>query len=131
MLELLFLDLLGENRLENQSERVLASFSCPPAANVDDVTKEGEVSSPSPEKPNVFGFFGPPLAAVSTSAGAEDGARSRRSPLAAAAAAGARPSGVECGARTPRFRTILKTCREGRDRVFLIPVPQWCFEIEK
>ena len=111
MLELLFLDLLGENRLENQSERVLDSFSCPAAANVDDVTKEGEVSSPSPEKPNAFGFFGPPLAAVSTSAGADDGARSRRSPLAAAAA-GARPSGVECGARTPRFRTILKTCRK-------------------
>ena len=116
----MFLDLLGENRLENQSERVLASFSCPPAANVDDVTKEGEVSSPSPEKPNAFGFFGPPLAAVSTSAGADDGARRRRSPLAAAAA-GARPSGVECGARTPRFRTILNTCRE----VFPIPVPQW------
>ena len=110
----MFLDLLGENRLENQSERVLASFSCPPAANVDDVTKEGEVSNPSPEKPNIFWFFGPPLAAVSTSAGADDGARSsRRSPLAAAAA-GARPSGVECGARTPRFRTILKTCGEKR-----------------
>ena len=104
----MFLDLLGENRLENQSERVLDNLSCPAAAVVDDVTKEGEVSSPSPEKPSIFGFFGPPLAAVSTSAGAEDGARSRRSPLAAAA--GARPSGVECGARTPRFRTILKTC---------------------
>ena len=60
----MFLDLLGENRLENQSERVLDNLSCPAAAIVDDVTKEGEVSNPSPEKPNVFGFFGPPLAAV-------------------------------------------------------------------
>ena len=46
MLVLLFLDLLGENRLENQSERVLDNLSCPAAAIVDDVTKEGEVSSP-------------------------------------------------------------------------------------
>ena len=106
----MFLDLLGENRLENQlSERVLDSLSCPAAAGDDDeVAKEGEVSSPSPEKPNILEFFGPPLAAVSTSAGADDGARNRRSPLAAAAA-GARPSGVECGARRPRFRTILNT----------------------
>ena len=115
VLELLFLDLLGENRLENQSDRVLESLSCPPAptAAVDD-EKEDEDSKPNPEKPKVFEFFGPPLAAaatpLSTSAGAEDGARSKRSPLAA----GARPSGVECGARMPRFRMILNTCQDER-----------------
>ena len=115
VLELLFLDLLGENRLENQSDRVLESLSCPPAptAAVDD-EKEDEDSKPNPEKPKVFGFFGPPLAAaatpLSTSAGAEYGALSKRSPLAA----GARPSGVECGARMPRFRMILNTCQDER-----------------
>ena len=117
MLELLCLDLLGENRLENQSERVLESLSCPPGpvptAAVDE-EKEDDDSSPSPEKPKILAFFGPPLAAaatpLSTSAGADDGARSMGSPLVA----GASPSGVECGARMPRFRMILNTYQNER-----------------
>ena len=106
MLELLCLDLLGEKRLENQSDRVLESFSCPIVAVEDD---ELEDKSPSPEKPKVLAptpLPVPPAPSLSTSAGAEDGVRSTWSPFAGKA----RMSGVECGARMPRLRMILNTC---------------------
>lgn len=132
VLELLCLDLLGENRFENQlSDRVLESLSCPPTAAAVEDEKEDEDSNPipRPEKPKVRGppalrppppppaAPAPPFVAAatphSTSAGAEDGARSKRpSPFVAA---GPRPSGVECGARMPRVRMILNTCEDERD----------------
>ena len=112
MLELLCLDLLGEKRLENQSDRVLESFSCPIVAVEDD---ELEDNSANPEKPKVLAPtplpaplapYVPAVTPLSTSAGAEDGVRSMWSPFAGKA----RMSGVECGARMPRLRMILNTC---------------------
>ena len=108
MLELLCLDLLGEKRLENQSDRVLESFSCPTVVVEDD---ELEDNSPNPEKPKVLAptllpLPVPPAPSLSTSAGAEDGVRSMWSPFAGKA----RMSGVECGARMPLLRMILNTC---------------------
>ena len=116
VLELLFLDLLGENRLENQSDRVLESLSCPPTAV--DEEKEEEDSKPNPGKPRVRGpALRPPAAPfeavatpLSTSAGADFGA-----PFVA----GLRPLGVGCGARMPRFRTILNTYQDGRISLLL------------